>query len=126
MNVERLNMVADAIEDGLPNMTFNMQYYWRQADCGTVACIAGHAAELMIERGEYMPGATVFTVARLWLDLDLLDANDLFKPSTVVGPYRHLKEIDKGVAVRCIRNFARGGDINWAQAHDEFFWGADG
>lgn len=128
MNVERLNAVADAIENGLPRVTFNMAYYSAETECGTVACIAGHAMMLMIQRGEGRLRTDGLASAMQWLELDLQDASDLFSPSSRRKgfPYRDLCDIDKGVAVRCIRNFARGGDINWARAHDEFFWGSDG
>lgn len=128
MNKERLNYLADVIENAtLPGVKFNMSTYGEveyeipegkdtYKPCGTACCIAGHA--WMIAGGSVgvmsslHPDELVMSIkatARNWLDLTSEEAYQLFNPAVPVM----WSALTKEHAVKVLRNAAETGVIKW-------------
>ncbi len=128
MNAERINQVADAIEQHtIPWLGFNMQGYIHMAgeetpdmsfhNCGTVACIAGWT--MAIKHGEAVlqalrdedgtldatdvAGENVDDGAKEWLGLDEKQRTFLF--------YKWDATAEE--AVRTLRHLALTGVVDW-------------
>ena len=126
MNVERINAVADAIEQhSVPGLGFNMNYFRAEfvadmeptadktgQECGTVACIAGWAHTI---------GKTedTFSAAAEWLGLDpwfgpIGTSEQLFLASNAPDePQYKLDQTTAAQAVRTLRHLAATGKVDW-------------
>lgn len=129
MNIGNILKVADAIEQvSVPGLGFNMSCgiesaghtIWRgpRSDnsgrgCGTVACVAGWTCVVLADRDTScdQPWVDVRVDAQGLLDLSDVLANALFEPA------RGLRSsVTDEHAVRCLRNLAITGKVNWEQA----------
>ncbi len=124
MNVANILATADAIEKA-SIAAFDMNNWVIDHDrfgidenrCGTAACIAGHA--YLLSGGQigcrgFVTGNGVRPLARKFLGLNPFDASVLFIPSD----YHEfaLDEITAEHAVRCLRNLAITGKVDWIAA----------
>ncbi len=138
MNVERINAVADAIEQHtIPWLGFNMWNYLSDAaqmeysglkdhtehNCNTVACIAGwtNAVRYNVSRADRDTFIDDSGAAD-WLGLSYLDeensqANDLFyahnHPAYAEHGIEAWKDITAEQAVRTLRHLAATGVVDW-------------
>ena len=92
-----------------------------QEDCGTIACIAGHAKilaendpefikklkEEYADDWEYCLSDTVF-IARWWLDISYVEADALFNPKGEV-----LSGVTRQRAIETCKRFLRTGEVIW-------------
>ena len=97
MNIERMKLVLESIKD--EERGFDMDVWFRSEggynepdsedlsledlnECGTVACIAGHACLIAKDRGDLSKEEAAYgyipRLAAQWLDLSRLEADDLF------------------------------------------------
>lgn len=80
--------------------------------CGTVACIAGHAAILCAAESDYDDNLEEYEliedIARDWLDLDWEDANTLF--------YRTDPRIKPSDAIPVLESLRDTGVVDWSVA----------
>lgn len=120
MNKEKILQLADAIEQGLKDVKFDMMYFGEKNRCGTFGCIAGHAVALFNpetwqSRLEgYIIGRGIFEGARDLLELTHHEATELFLPDDF---YRlDLGKITKEIAVKTLRDFAETGKIEWPES----------
>lgn len=112
MRVDRLNQLADALENGLPDTEFDMADWIEHRDCGTTACIAGHAA-LLADPDVRWP--EVEGTAEAWLGVDRVQSMELFTPLPV-DPW---SKITASMAARVVRHLAKTGKVDWSVAHKE-------
>lgn len=108
---ERLLRLADAVED---SGSFDMTMY--RHECGTPACIAGHAAALAgIDRTE---GPAIARAARDWLGLDEERGSELFWPENEHanwwGLTRRFQKVTRAHAGAVLRHLAETGRIDWS------------
>lgn len=123
MNIERLKILADAVEGGLPEVKFDMQEWLAEGrSCGTVACIAGFAWMVMPQAElEAIDAEGVGDIAAAWLGLDTETAKALFVPASegdVFGGISYA-QISRGMAARSIRILAETGKVDWKRARRE-------
>lgn len=122
MNIERLKILADVVEGGLPEITFNMQEWLSEGGCGTVACIAGFAWMVMPQAEmEAIDAEGVSDIAAAWLGLDEETANALFVPISEkdVFSWMSYAQISRGMAARSIRILVETGKVDWKRARRE-------
>ena len=125
MNVGNILKVADAIDGRVvPDLGFNLQLPFRTGgqdysghSCGTVACIAGWAS---LVEGRHIDDATswrkeVMPWAQTYFGLDEAAANELMAPMSIILTRRFPMPSDKD-AVRCLRNLAITGKVDWEAA----------
>ncbi len=121
MNRERITRLADRVEQ-LPDDRFTMSRY--QYNCGTAACIAGHAVAQMMEDGliSKMPESPLYVPSLTKEYLGISDPtmfNHLFKPE---HPYAlwaadnvlHRGYISKRRAAAVLRYLAETGEVDWS------------
>ena len=130
MNVDRLEQIAQWLENGAPHkqtgFTFHMNY-WTQAteelyedkipsDCGSVACIGG-ATEQFFNSKEV---GAVFVPAKDLLDLSDEDAHNLFYPSEKWSniSYDHVTPAE---AASVIRNLIKTGVVDWFEVSERHY-----
>lgn len=132
MNKANILKVADAIEQhSIKWLGFNMSAWFDDEprenmhedktghNCGTVACIGGWTAAVLLNRKtENGASKAVSRVSedRLWKFLGLEErvAQKLFLPnSKVSGPWRN---ITPRQAVRVLKYLAETGKVDWSQA----------
>lgn len=130
MNIGNILKVADTIEQSrLPNTKFDMSNWVAVQECGTSACIAGQcyllAGAPLRDGGDLYDRATGMTIPLLsygntdmvvpvaaeFLGLTKEQAKELFMPY-----WGDLDKITAEHAVRCLRNLAITGVINWEAA----------
>lgn len=122
MNIENLKRLADHV-DALPltppdaDAGFNMSRY--TFECGTPACLAGHAWAMAIN---YDPNAVasrhdVNTIATEWLDLDDEEADLLFLNTECT---LDIARITPQEAATVIRDFIETGEVRWGVAGYSF------
>ena len=128
MNKERLLKLADVIEkaphvimDDVPALDytasniigFDMSVYKSTGPCGTVGCIAGHAAALWPRKEKSIPDHIPVTAAES-LGLSIDDAEELFLP---YEEYAYLKAVTPLMAAQVLRLIAAGIPISdaWKQ-----------
>lgn len=122
---KRLLKLADIIENNKPvvwkdrPVKFSMGDWATPKDCGTAACIAGHAA--ILSGSEFNAHTWQWTqrsnstlnVAKDWLGMDMQHALELFLP-TEYSNYRGLLEnVTRRRAATVLRHFAETGEIKW-------------
>lgn len=126
MNVGNILKVADAIEQAsVPGLGFNLRLPYRKVlgedcsgrSCGTVACIAGWAA---VVEGHAITtttswGGDILPWAQLYFGLNDREAGDLMAPLSIILFGRLPMPTDKQ-AVRCLRNLAITGKVDWEAA----------
>lgn len=125
MNKELILRVADAIENAElapQGIGFNMETYkgssriWPDKsghNCATVACIAGWTNFLVKDSASFYSAIS----ARLFLGLSTAQADELFEPiDTVENMGLALHDITPKQAVRCLRNLAATGKVDWHRA----------
>jgi hypothetical protein len=117
MNVENILATADAIENGLPDVIFDIYTYGTVTDCGTAACIAGHAAILAGYEANVNAGVDIVDVAQKWLGLEYGEAISLFEPYTI-----RWDRITPKIAAEHLRNIALTGKVNWNSVLDPIEW----
>lgn len=131
MNIERLHTLADHIENGITDAEFNLGDWGGEGACGTVGCIAGHAAMMSVAEsgGEIiwcsvpppprrkMDASWVQSEAARWLGLPGEVAAALFVPhETRLGdqgidnPY----ELPRRDVAAVIRHLASTGLVDWS------------
>ncbi len=127
MNKERLLALADRIENLDGELGFNMAHWYDENsglddmsghDCGTVACIAGHAVDMFGEKGwlrnAYRYHSLVISVsenARRLLDLERQISDELFGENVVTG--MELWGIRPLTAAKVIRHLIETGEVRW-------------
>lgn len=133
MNKERIIQLAEAIEQGTllagpERLGFNMNYFstpmswfnqdFARRDCGTVACIAGHAAA--ISSGS----VTSFSEAAEWLGLPYDEtAVELFFPGDSSGiNVPSWSKITPAHAGAVLRRLAETGRVDWTAVLPEDMW----
>lgn len=124
MNAQRLLELADDLEkmehyahsessfdfyDEPANdiMMFNLTSLVDFRDCGTVACIAGHAVLKWRPGWHYGP---IMGPAAEILELDEWTAKHLFTPNNTPNGY---EAIDSQQAARTLRHLAATGEVRW-------------
>lgn len=115
MRVDRLNQLADALENGLPGVRFDVADWLAIRSCGTTACIAGHAIILagLAGSSEAIEDLPSFSgPAREWLELNDWNASELF--------YGGIDELATApMAARVVRHLASTGEVDWSVARKE-------
>lgn len=147
MNTERILKLADIIEQ---SDSFFMHDYYNQR-CGTAACIAGHAMHMnmrenepdpehpltfeewvmhMIDDEDVDPSNDIFIGAMEYLEINGIQADELFMPWITVGDdegkvivdhearFGENGYISKELAAKVLRNLAATGDVDWIGAVD--------
>ena len=120
MKTERILEIADLIEAGRDDMTFDMTTFGTaDTECGTAACIAGWAVARYGACGQQHDfdherplRAGVDEYARRGLCLTEEEARSLFLPN----PRRDglgLAEVTADHAVRTLRHLAATGEVDW-------------
>lgn len=112
MNVGNILKVADAIEQGLPNVSFDMSVYSTARDCGTAACVAGHIAIMERMNADVASGFEIEDRAADFLGLGRNDASELFRPANFYERGFHTT----AMAARVLRNLAITGKVDWEAA----------
>ncbi|MGH6957858.1 MAG: hypothetical protein ACREEW_14425 [Caulobacteraceae bacterium] len=79
-------------------------------DCGTVACIAGHAAVLANPRESFYD-IGIYSEARDWLGLNNFQAFDLFEP----GEVDDYGAVTPQMAADVIDNLIDTGEVQWSK-----------
>ena len=139
MNRENVLRLADAIET---SDDFTMNVYWHMwplgdSDCGTPACLAGHAAALYHrDHGGYVdsrPCATThlgvhhFSTERTAAVFLGIDGNrelqgELFRPERDDARHFAAADAPDGItgsrAAAVLRHFAATGEVDWAVGRD--------
>ncbi|PCJ68234.1 MAG: hypothetical protein COA62_15840 [Rhodobiaceae bacterium] len=137
MNKARILKLADVIERReIKRLGFNMRNWFADrvanwdhgGNCGTVACIAGHAVVLFADDGkvnktrtrkrrcisafepQYSFGDTVEADAQAILGLTKRQAHALFVPHDVILP-----NVTTEQAVEVLRTLANTGRVSWAK-----------
>lgn len=110
MNHEAIIELANALEQGLPNVRFDLFDWLELRSCGTQACIAGHAVILRkgLAYASKMNAHRIALEAEEILGLDRGKANDLFTPAPGEGYLN-----DPRRAARVLRHLAETGDVDW-------------
>lgn len=131
MNVANILAVANAIEtSSIPGLGFNMNLWFGHGialgsyapdtsghNCGTTACIGGWTRALAI--GSLNEGGDVFSDAQRWLSLDYHTAAELMMPDAGGDFFEVMlfrNTITPEMAVRCLRNLAITGKVDWDAA----------
>ena len=116
MNTENILKLADHIE-GLDPSEYDQSVFMH--DCGTPACIAGHAVFLAgswdevseDEESEYLTPC----IASRWLGLRIPKAHELFDSDPV-----HLDETPTPQdAARTLRHLAETGEVVWSHRRED-------
>ena len=123
MNVTNLQKLIDLFEGKttIKGLGFDMSVYCHQDnECGTVACIAGHAM-LLGRRYKTAPkddrvndidyGA--FDYAQEWLDLSFSEANMLFHGETPDDEHIPMATINTEHVVKVLKHLLRTGEVDW-------------
>jgi hypothetical protein len=130
MNTTNILAVADAIEQHtIPNVGFNMAYYFANAaageaidrsghDCGTTACIFGHALVLMAEGDIHVAQYGPMWRPDIQKWLGLTDEQTAFVCYAQNHPGLRdqtlaFHEIEPAQAVRTLRRLAASGTVDW-------------
>ena len=120
MNVERIIELANHIEalDHAPKLCwvessekFDMSKW--NYECGSPACMAGHALWLLDKHLKNRNHRTVEAAAAELLELDEDDAEALFTPVERYMGIWQLSEIEPKTAAAVLRNFAKTGNVEW-------------
>lgn len=110
-NAERLMLLADSLGKVAD---FDMVACLERGDCGTRACIAGHAVLLS---GKPIPDydSQVMEDAQDWLGLTDAERTKLFVPWAATSAYKGYRRylISAEQAAEVVRNFASTGEIVW-------------
>jgi hypothetical protein len=137
MNQPRILYLAHVLENGLAakiGLGFNMADFWEPHahdrhlsdktghNCGTVACIAGHAVFLAGKAtvGKLRGELGVPDEAAKWLGLDagvFKEANQLFYGwnQTGTGIYSvKMEKVTPADAAKVLRNLVETGEVNWS------------
>ncbi len=127
MNIGNILKVADAIENStVQNLGFNMKGYmqinskhaidYSGKDCGTVACIAGWACAIEgVPYEDISHSSVAFNMGAKLFGLSEEEAEELFVPETETVNY-YSTDILPANAVRCLRNLAITGKVDWEAA----------
>lgn len=105
------------------NVGFNMRDFFGNTyskdddksgrNCGTIACIAGHA-HLLADGTDYLQSPnTSWMVAKEFLDLTGTKANDLFYGHCRNGNV-DLNEVKPEHAIEVLEELKKTGDVNWS------------
>jgi hypothetical protein len=134
LNVDAINNVIASIRGELEvtkDIGFNMDYPLSSVGalsalgdykipdhssrgCGTVACIAGHAAVLALNGGRPLNKWDVFDIASDYLGIRRLDQNELFYAYSL--PNGSLGKIHPEQAIRALEILRDTGEIDWQTA----------
>lgn len=117
MNKENIQQVIDVLksEEGLEGVTFDMAtFYGEDEVCGTVACIAGHAA-LLADPNAFTPrrARPAYDIARSWLDISVEQADKLFYALNFPGS---IFDITKAQAIAALEHLRDTGEVDWMTA----------
>lgn len=134
MNIERINLLADTIEQHrIPDLGFNMSSFanWAQSanddrsghSCGTTACIGGHAVALatreslesLIAADGITKGRHLHDEARDWLEISDDQAHQLFYSSPCGVSF---SDVTPQQAVNTLRHLALTGYVDWEKANE--------
>jgi len=124
-NVSILEEVADWLEAGAKHtvdhpINFDMQYFHRNTDCGSVACIAGAIVQFN-DNGDLntLDSLSIMRKARSVANLTIEQSDFLFAPAddpNQLEPYHiHYENIDPQWAARTIRHFIKTGVVDWVE-----------
>lgn len=118
MRVDRLNQLADALENGLPNVKFDIGRWRSKEGCGVVACVAGHAAILGAYPRRTRNWVTQEDAAK-WLELTPVESEELFVPDDILTDSVRRRSLTGPEAARVVRHLARTGEVDWSVARKE-------
>lgn len=118
MNKENIQQLIDVLksEEGLKGVTFDMsRYYGEDEVCGTVACIAGHAALLADRLFGFTPhrAGAAYYIAKSWLDISQDQADRLFYALNFPGS---IYDVTKAQAVAALEHLRDTGEVDWQAA----------
>lgn len=120
MNIERAQQLAEVLENPIPHLGFNMQWFTSRngyqtttpieeilelltTGCGTACCIGGLACLIFADREQRQTGASAYLAMNL-LDLSHEEAVKLFyNYRSYVSPAPALKEITREEAAVAVR-----------------------
>ena len=118
-NMNRANVMA-TIESIRLSETFDMSRYHWADDCGTPACIAGHACYASSVTSMPHTGEAVAGHAAHWLGLDDEKAKELFEPNSEHASFKADEGeswfISKERAIRVLENLLTTGVVDWENA----------
>ena len=115
MNVENINKLISHMES-IEDREYSQRTYTH--DCGTPACIAGHAAHLSPEKtfrmmNKALAGNDIGLVAERWLDVSSYHALIMFKPYPLGRYY-----VTKQDAINMLKNLIETGDVVWEKENE--------
>lgn len=100
-------------------------------ECGTAACMAGHAALLadpvrfwhfVAHQREKQLLRDVATIAQRWLGISGDEAYGLFHASDENGAVYHFERVTAAEAVETLRRFRDTGRVDWSHARGYEIW----
>lgn len=131
-NAEHINQVIASIRGEMEvtkNVGFQMEDYICPNDdncpigydttgrnCGTVACIAGHAHLIANDGRTWGSGGEVHSSGQHFLELDNEDANNLFYAwgaRDENGNLRDMRKIPPDRAIRTLEHLRDTGEVDW-------------
>jgi len=127
MNIENIKLLIDTLQNDRliveSDVGFNMQYYHARStshtddktghDCGTVACIAGHASLIASGGTSHAPSH-----ARHFLGLTHEQANSLFIPDFTDGLRVRWVSITLEQALLTLAKLRDTGKVDWSHTGD--------
>lgn len=125
MNKQRIKELIDRLKSIKPKH-FDMGTYGSgiENECGTVACIAGHAFIMAFGERDLLRSNNINARAQEFLGLSLSDALDLFVPVLVKDSKGNFHPIidEKGIgpehAVKVLEHLLETGTVDWSKAFD--------
>lgn len=107
MNRENIQKVRDVIA-ALPPELFNMKYFGKQSECGTVACIAGWTVDVLGRGIGWMP-----TIAQRHFGISNDQATELFWVGHRDAGHPYWKATN-AQAVRVLDHLLETGEVDWS------------
>ncbi len=109
LNVENINIVADALERGSPELDLDQEYWAYDSECGTSACIAGWTVFIFEPAifSQYLDddqSADISEIATRYLGLDVEQTGRLF---------HFVFNSNPKIAARVLRHLAETGKVEW-------------
>jgi hypothetical protein len=107
MNKELLLKVADAIENEVSDLGFDMAHFRLNKECGTTACIAGHAV--------FIHDAALFKDKRTNIERAAIKALDLTNDARAIDLFYH-NRVPRKKAAAVIRHLVATDLVTWGRA----------